>query len=191
MFKSLNKFRKDKSGVFGLTSVQLFFGTIMAVALLAYVIVIIMGTLSTGNIIPQTSSTYVNESVTSVTQAGKNLAAASFSNPTCSITGIVNSSNGATINAGNYTATNCRVAASPTSTFNNTDWKVTYSATYDSNSQMQLVSILGNTSTGITSFFGAINPVYAILAVLVIILVLVVLVRVVQAPASSESRPQL
>ena len=102
------KLRKDKKGVFGLTAVQQFFAVILGIALLAYVIVIIMGTLQTANI---------------------------------------------TTNA---------VAA------NNTN------------------NILGNVSAGITSFFSAINPVYAILAILVIILVLVVLVRVVQAPAGSQ-----
>lgn len=99
--KQINKYIKDTSAVFGLTSVQSFFAIILGVALLAYVIVVIMGTLVSSNI---------------------NM-------------GPV---------AGNQT--------------NN---------------------ILNNVSTGITSFFTAINPVYAILAVLVIILVLVVLVRVV------------
>lgn len=104
---------KNKKGVFGLTAIQSFFAIILGIALLAYVIVIIMGTLSAAHI------------------AGTNTLA-----------------------------------------------------------DNQTGLILGNVSTGITSFFGAINPVYAILAVLVIILVLVVLVRVVQAPASSSS-PQL
>lgn len=103
---------KNKKGVFGLTAVQGFFSVILGIALLAYVIVIIMGTLSSANIV-----------------AANSLAA------------------------------------------NQTGY------------------ILGNVSTGVTSFFSAINPVYAILAVLVIILVLVVLVRVVQAPAGST--PQL
>ena len=102
------KLKADVKAVFGLTAVQSFFGIILGIALLAYVIVIIMGTLSTANVVPAGS-----------------------------------------------------LAANQTN------------------------AILANVSTGITSFFGAINPVYAILAVLVIILVLVVLVRVVQAPASS------
>jgi len=107
-FKLLNK-----KGVFGLTAVQSFFAIILGIALLAYVIVIIMGTLSQAHI------------------AG---------------TGTV--------------------------------------------ADNQTTAILVNVSTGITSFFGAITPVYAILAVLVIILVLVVLVRVVQAP-SGGAAPQL
>lgn len=103
---------KNKKGVFGLTAVQSFFSIILGIALLAYVIVIIMGTLSSASIV-STGSLAAN----------------------------------------------------------------------------QTTAILGNVSTGITSFFSAINPVYAILAVLVIILVLVVLVRVVQAPSGSS--PQL
>ena len=40
------KLLKDKKGVFGLTAVQAFFTIMLGLALLAYVIVIIMGTLS-------------------------------------------------------------------------------------------------------------------------------------------------
>ena len=107
------KAKKDKKAVFGLTSVQAFFAIILGVALLAYVIVVIMGTLSSSTILG-TGSLAKNQ----------------------------------------------------------TDF------------------ILANTSTGITSFFSAINPVYAILAILVIILVLVVLVRVVSGSTGGGS-PQL
>ena len=48
--KSLLK-KKNKRGVFGLTAVQQFFAIILGIALLAYVIVIIMGTLSDANIL--------------------------------------------------------------------------------------------------------------------------------------------
>lgn len=47
----MSKFKKDKKGVFGLTAVQSFFATILGIALLAYVIVIIMGTLQSANIV--------------------------------------------------------------------------------------------------------------------------------------------
>jgi len=54
-FKKLSKLRKDKKGVFGLTAVQAFFATILGIALLAYVIVIIMGTLQSANIVATNS----------------------------------------------------------------------------------------------------------------------------------------
>jgi hypothetical protein len=47
----LKSLRKDKKGVFGLTAVQSFFAIILGIALLAYVIVIIMGTLSEASIV--------------------------------------------------------------------------------------------------------------------------------------------
>jgi thiosulfate reductase cytochrome b subunit len=49
--KLIQSLRKDKRGVFGLTAVQAFFATILGIALLAYVIVIIMGTLQEANIV--------------------------------------------------------------------------------------------------------------------------------------------
>lgn len=113
LYEKAKKFAQDKAGIFGLNAVQQFFVIILGIALLAYVIVVIMGTLQSSSIL--TANT---------------------------------------------------LAANQTG------------------------FILGNVSNGITSFFSAINPVYAILAVLVIILILVVLVRVVSAPASAGS-PQL
>lgn len=47
----LSKLLKDKKGIFGLTAVQQFFVIILGIALLAYVMVIIMGTLQTANIV--------------------------------------------------------------------------------------------------------------------------------------------
>lgn len=63
---------------------------------------------------------------------------------------------------------------------------VTYSWIADTLGNYNANQILIYTSNGITSFFGNINPVYAILAILVIILVLVVLVRVVQNPTGAS-----
>ena len=49
--KSLKQMSKDKRGIFGLTAIQQFFVVILGIALLAYVIVIIMGTLQSANIV--------------------------------------------------------------------------------------------------------------------------------------------
>ena len=47
----MSKLKSDKKGVFGLTAIQAFFVAILGIALLAYVIVIIMGTLQSANIV--------------------------------------------------------------------------------------------------------------------------------------------
>lgn len=53
--KTMKSLRKDKKGIFGLNAVQSFFAVILGIALLAYVIVIIMGTLQDSNIVTQSS----------------------------------------------------------------------------------------------------------------------------------------
>lgn len=184
---------KNKKGVFGLTAVQSFFSVILGVALLAYVIVIIMGTLSNNTAILQTASyTAVNESIARPTVAGVTLAVGGLTRGTCgTVTAIYNGTGGILIPAGNYTQTGCVITNATVLYPESTTWLVSYPYTASSAYQQDLDSVLVNTSTGITSFFGAINPIYAILAVLVIILVLVVLVRVVQAPNGRETSSQL
>ena len=54
----LSQILRDKKGIFGLTAIQQFFVVILGIALLAYVIVIIMGTLQTANIVPTGSTAY-------------------------------------------------------------------------------------------------------------------------------------
>jgi hypothetical protein len=61
--KMRKKLFKDKKGVFGLTAIQSFFAIILGIALFAYVIVVIMGTLYGSSLIAQTANTtYLNQS---------------------------------------------------------------------------------------------------------------------------------
>lgn len=55
-YNKIKKAAKEKAAVFGLTSVQSFFAIILGVALLAYVIVVIMGTLNNSSILPAGSN---------------------------------------------------------------------------------------------------------------------------------------
>jgi predicted neutral ceramidase superfamily lipid hydrolase len=186
---------KDKRGVFGLTAVQAFFAIILGVALLAYVIVIIMGTLQEATILSQLAGTEANETYTATMGYGINATGytltkaslAGFGSPV--ITEVINWTNGSAMPTSIVAVTSAGVInGSGSATLNNAS--ISYTYTYNSVQQNQLGHILGNTSTGITGFFSSINPIYAILAILVIILVLVVLVRVVQAPRQQQT-PQL
>lgn len=186
----IKKLLKDKKGVFGLTAVQSFFAIILGIALLAYVIAIIMGTLSGTTILNQVSGSVTNEtgaSITATLYAVDQSTLAGFTGLT--ITELINATDETVIGLGNITTT-----ATGFTNATETNWDdvlVSYTYSYNSNEQNNLDSILGNTSTGISGFFSSISPVYAILAVLVIILVLVVLVRVVQSPSGSQQMPQL
>ena len=180
---NIEKKRMNKKGVFGLNAVQQFFVIILGIALLAFVIVVIMGTLSSTNIIPLDtgSATENNKAISAV---GYTLGQSGLTGFSGTITSIVNATDGITILAGNYTLTGGVLTNATATTWS--DVNITYSFTNEALASGQLDDILGNTSTGITGFFSSITPVYSILAVLVIILILVVLVRVVQTPGGGK-----
>jgi uncharacterized membrane protein len=202
--------RKNSRGVFGLNTIQEFFVVLLGVALLAYVIVVIMGALQSSSVLPSLSGSNVNESdntlgVVYINQTPYTLANSSvlgFTSPSINaIWGAYNQSNGSantngtgtvidmyniTIGLGNASLTSTGLLNNATSQV----WpnvSISYTFGYNSFSQNQTNAILGTVSVGIISFFSAINPVYAILAVLVIILVLVVLVKVVRAPTGGQA----
>jgi len=211
--RTLNEFRKDEKGIFGLTAVQQFFVVILGIALLAYVIVVIMGSLSNSTILPSSSDSAINESdlngnIAFANSTGYTLSKTSLDGANSfvitAVWGDGNQSNGsqlaiartpsgftALIPAANYSVTSAGVLKNGTS-FVYPNVSASYTYTFNSNAQINTRNILGNTSTGITGFFTSINPIYAILAVLVIILVLVVLVRVVSTgQGGGRETPQL
>jgi uncharacterized membrane protein len=187
----MNKsFKKDKQGVFGLSSVQMFFGVILGLTILSFVIIIIMGTLSGTTILSQLSGSVVNETGAYSNVTGYTVDQASLDGfGGAVLTAVYNWTDGTAVGLGNLSLTSAGVLTNASVT-NYANLSISYTYNYNSVQQTGLNSILTNTSTGITSFFSAINPVYAILAVLVIILVLVVLVRIVKRPQEGVA-PQL
>ena len=190
---------KDKKAVFGLTSVQQFFSIILGLALLAYVIVVIMGTLSGSTVIPAASlSGLINNETGFLNSSGDFLNV--FANGTLGASNpvlltVYNTSTAAVLlPAANYSLNTVTGLVTNGTAVTYTNVNFTYTFNYNSQAFNQANNILTNTSTGITGFFSSINPVYAILAILVIILVLVVLVRTVTgstATGGQASRPQL
>jgi len=190
-FKIKKILKMNKKGVFGLNAVQQFFVIILGIALLAYIIVVIMGTLGGSVILDQASASVVNETGFG-NSTGYTLTAASnntgFGSPV--ITSLYNRTDGTVIPVTNVTVSAVGLINNA-SAIEYGNLSINYGFRFNTDEQNDLDSVLGNTSTGITGFFESISPVYAILAVLVIILVLVVLVRVVQTPAGSKATPQL
>ena len=185
----LQKLLKNKKGVFGLPAIQSFFAIILAIALLGYIIVVIMGVLGGTTILEKNSGSVVNESGY-INHQGHTLADSTktgFEGAT--ITKVYNTTDGVVVLAGNYTLTNNVLKNATGRTWNDTAThvKISYTYKYNSVQQNDMGDVLINTSTGITGFFANITPVYAILAILVIILILVVLVRVVQTPNQNSS----
>jgi hypothetical protein len=190
------KFFNDKRGVFGLTAVQQFFAIILSLALLAYVIIVIMGTLQTSDVIPASSlaGVVINETGAHLNTSANSYTLALATTPgfaSPAITAIWANESTAyavLVPAANYTVSALGVLTVATSKLNVSDVSVSYTYKYNSNYANSANGILGNVSAGVTGFFSSINPVYAILAILVIILILVVLVRVV---APDKSAPEV
>jgi len=187
--------RANRKGVFGLTSVQAFFAIILSIALLAYVIVVIMGTLSESTILlPSTlSAKVINESGQindSTPYTLTKYSVRGFASP--AIVYAINATDNKSIAAANFSLSTAGVITNASAIRWHTV-KFTYTYNYNANTVNDATDILSNTSSGISGFFSAINPVYSILAILVIILVLVVLVRVVSGGEMSKgsSQPQL
>jgi hypothetical protein len=178
---------RNKKGVFGLTSVQQFFAIILGVVLLAYVVVVIMGTLNESTILTDNglTQTVTNESangglLASVNETGYQLTNSSANGiRSPAVLFVLNGSSGVVIPAANYSfnAATSTITNGTATVYNRAN--ITWSYIYNSEAEDDVENILLNTSEGVTSFFSNINPVYAILAILVIILVLIVLVRVV------------
>ena len=148
--KSIGLFR-GKKAVFGLNAVQAFFAIILGLAILAYVIVILMGILGNAMIIPHNTVTiynelgYINQTVDTFNQKINS----TYTNPTnCRVLNAINYSSGLVISSGNYTINyaGCLWTNSTNVTWNNVTFN--YTMEYDSNAQNQLNSITGNTSTG-------------------------------------------
>lgn len=175
------KFKMNKKGVFGLTSVQAFFAIILGIALLAYVIVVIMGTLTNSSLLPSgsKSGSTTNESG-SITSTGYQLATYNRPGYQPTLVRVINGTSNKDIASGNWTLAGDTIKNS--SGTGSVEWQYvnfTYTYVYDSDFRKGTDNILVNTSGGVSGFFGNVSPVYAILAILVIILVLIVLVRVV------------
>lgn len=187
-----SNYKLNKNGVFGLESVKAFFAILLGLALLAFVIVVLLGVLQTSNVLVDSSRTVVNETgfINRTGYILSNSTIQGFNSPNIIIaineTGIVIASPNYTVSAaGNVT--NASAASWAKVNF-------TYSYSFSSASELSANNILGNTSNGVAGFFSSVNPVYPILAILVIILVLVVLVRVTTGNISGNrqgKRPQL
>jgi hypothetical protein len=187
---NFKKLLKDKKGVFGLTAVQAFFAIMLGIALLAYVIVIIMGTLSGTTILDQLSGSVTNETGAWINATSYTVEQSTLSGfAGLTITALYNATDDTVISLGNITTGTTGITNATTTNWD--DVLVSYTYTYNSDQQNDLDDILEDTSTGISGFFSSISPIWAILAVLVIILVLTVLVRVVQNSERSGASPQL
>jgi hypothetical protein len=104
----------------------------VAIIVLVLVLVISQELRDTDTISAANSGFNDNETLTTVTEAGENVEAISEPGANCNILIATNSTGGEIISSGNYTTSNnaCTILAVSTSTYNNTDWNVSYTFTF-------------------------------------------------------------
>ena len=121
-----------------------------------------------------TSYSALNETLTTVTEAGEYLYLNSLRDPVCSISRVINTTSGELIASGNYTTTNCLIQATShatTSGYNNTNWNVTYTGTYSqltvaSNTTAELQTEISN-NTSIAGIVLTISLIGIVLGILI------------------------
>jgi len=170
--KSLNS---NKKGIIGLDTVKAVMVTILALAIIGVAIVIVLTTLDESDIVRDSKSeTNLNDTLTTVSEIGEYFTNYSLESASCTVTYVQNETSGGVINSGNYTTNNCWIQFSGADlTYNNSNWNVSYTYTYDVN---YVEGIKENVTEGIVDFFSNTTTIFAILVVVVIILAITIII---------------
>ncbi len=159
---------QSKKGTAGLDVAQKVFMALLVLGVMGFVFIVIFGHLTdtADDALPvKASTTVVNETLTTVTEAGEDLTVVDYYTVVCTITTVTNSSN-SEITTGNYTHSNCNLISSGDGDFNNSDWKVTFDYTYkDSGAR----DVSQNLTSGASSFFSNSGTWLTLLSVVIII----------------------
>lgn len=105
-------------------------------------------------------------------------------NCAATLTSVVNSTGGQSINSGNYTIQGCFINASTANPFNNTAWNIT--GNYVFTSDDEATSVLGNLSNASASFATNFTLWLSILGVVILITIIALLLFYVRRFSSTE-----
>jgi len=176
---------QNKKSILGLNTVKAFIVVLLSLAIIGIVTLVVMSSLNTDSVRTAGALTVTtlitNETVTAVDSGvAKTLAYGTnpdYTNVVCTIISANNKTSAHLVNSTERTNTNCAIKSAGTYFYNNTDWYVTYTATYKDGSKVS--GIANNVSSGISSFFGNAGTYFALLGVVVIILIISLVVVVV------------
>jgi len=164
------KLKYDK-GVAGLTVLLSVVTMLFVIGLLVMIFALMGGELATASY-EETSASVVNETLTTVTETGEDFTVAGYRDVACTLTAVRNATGGETINSGNYTQTNCNLASTGTS-YNNTDWNVSYSYTYEADTTAtDVINDTSSSISGVTSWF----TIFIVITAMVVLILLTVII---------------
>ena len=169
----LKKINKQDKGVAGLTILLSLVTFLFVIGLIIMIFTLMGAGLSTATYTTTTGTT-VNESLVTVTEKGENFALVNYRSITCTISNVINATDGFDIGSGNYTQTNCNLASN-SADFNNTNWNVTYTYSYEADNVA--TDVMNDTTAGIgtiTTFF----PRFVVIGAMIVLILLTVIIIV-------------
>lgn len=164
--------KKDK-GTAGLNILLSIITMLFIIGLIVMVFVLMSGELATASY-TSTSGSATNETLTTVTGSGESFANSGLRSVVCILDATkVYNSTGSVIGATNYTYTNCNLASTTGSPYNNTDWKVTYTYTYKADSQAsKTANSTASAIANVTTWF----PIIIVITAMVVLILLTVII---------------
>lgn len=163
----------EKRGVAGLDIFLSIVAMLFMIGLIVMVFVVAGQQLATSNYLT-TTATVTNETLTTVTVAGEDFAVSGYRDVVCTITEVW-ANQTVVIDTGNYTTTGCNVAwrATGDSDLNNTDWDVSYTYTFEADTEASdTINATTGSLLGVPSWFST----FIILAAMVVLVLLVVII---------------
>lgn len=180
MNEEKRRFRYDK-GVAGLSILLTVISMIFIIGFLVMLFVII-GVEMQDSTWTSTTSTASNEVLTTVTEAGENFAVSTYRAVTCTVSAVTNTTSATVIPASNYTATNCNIRYKSgigiAYGFNNSNWNVTYSFTYDAdNTGTRAINDTTTALTEVVDWFPIIITISVMVALILLTVIIIVAIR--------------
>lgn len=176
----------NKKGAFGIDTVKAVLITLLIIGVIAVVSYLSLTTLrstyeSTEKL---NTATTLNQTLTAVQYTPQALTNYQKRNCQATIINVANATSGAPISATNYSVVGgCYLRSVGNSAYNNTDWNVSFSITYNSPEANELVS---NVTVGTSNFFKQIPTFFTLLSVVVLILIIAIVIIAVTRFRSGE-----
>jgi len=171
----MKKLTKNKKGQ--ITSALI--AGVAGLIVLIIVSLLIVDTLDNANLIPRTQSSASQNAATLIDGAGLSMTtcAATVYDPAILTVTMTNHSSGASVDAANYTFSDCVIIATAASDLNNTLVNITYTFDYDGNSVQTVDDMIVNYSEGINNVSEKIPTVLLLAAVVLLFGAIVFLVQ--------------
>ena len=173
---------QNRNGILGLETAKQVMVTFLVLAVIGIATILCLTSLNDGvgdsvdNVVHTPTNTVTNELDAYVNSTGYTLSGYNSTWSSITATGVWNYTDGTVIVAGNYTLSDVGVLTNATSfTWDDVNLSYTYVYTYTEDTG-KVDNIVGNVSSGLTTFFGSTGTIFSILIVVVIILAISIII---------------